>query len=425
MGDRIRGTGKQGIVAGLDIGSTKITCFVAKVMPVRADGEPDIKVLGVGHQISRGVKKGVVVDIQSAEEAIRGAVDTAERMAGVVVQKVWVNLTHPSLESHHAGVETQLSDREVAIGDLRRVTGLARASVPLKDRTLLHALPLGFSIDGSKGISDPRGMLGQRLGVTMHLISTSSAPLRNLAVAIKRCHLEVAGYVAAPYASALAALVPDEFELGTTLIDMGGGSTTVSIFFDGHVMYTDVVPVGGQHVTSDLARGLSTPLSDAERMKTLYGSALPSPSDDRELIDVPQIGEDFDGASNQVPRSVLTGIIAPRVEETLELVRERVAQSGFEDVAGRRVVLTGGASQLTGVRELASRMLNKPVRTGRPVGFLGVPDSVNGPAFTGCAGLVAYPSRAPREASKTEEPAETAGSLGQIGQIGRWLKANF
>ncbi len=421
----MRGSMKQGVIAGLDIGTTKIACIVARVSPGRGDEPATMTVLGAGHQVSRGIKRGVVVDIQSAEEAIRAAVDAAERMAGVVVERVWVNFSHAGLRSRHASVEIDLPSHEVGRDDVAHVLNEARALLDAPDVCALHGVPLGYAIDGSRGIRDPLGMVGDRLGVTVHLVTAPQAPVRNLSVAVKRCHLDVAGFVAAPYASGLASLVDDEMDLGVTVIDMGGGTSSLAVFFDGRLMFTDVVAVGGQHVTSDLARGLSTPLSDAERMKTLYGSALPSPADERDLIDVPQIGEDFDGGSNQVPRSALTGIIQPRIEETLELIRDRIKESGFEDVAGRRVVLTGGGSQLTGAREVAARVLGKPVRIGRPGGLSRLPETMTGPAFTACAGVVAYSVRAPREALRRDvEPAER-GAFGSFSRIGRWLKANF
>ncbi len=423
MRDRFLGAGRQGLIAGLDIGTSKIACVVARPETIKETGETGLKILGLGHTVSRGIKKGAVVDIQLAEEAIRAAVDTAEQAAGVVIQKVWVNVSSGSLTSHHTTVEAPLSDHEITSNDLRRVMAQARASVHLDDRVLVHAIPVTYSIDGSRGIRDPRGMFGERLGVTMHMVSAAQGPLRNLMVSVKRCHLDVAGMVAAPYASALSTLVQDEMDLGVTLIDLGGGTTTIAVFFDGRLIYAEVLSIGGQHVTSDIARGLSTPLSHAERMKTLFGSTLPSPSDDRELIEVPQIGEDFDGMANQVPRSLLTGIIQPRIEETFEIVRDRVLRSGLEDVAGRRVVLTGGASELTGVREIASRLLDKPVRIGRPLGLVGVPDQSIGAAFSTCLGLVAYPVKAPAEAPRADSPG--TANLSQISRLGQWLRANF
>jgi cell division protein FtsA len=218
--------------------------------------------------------------------------------------------------------------------------------------------------------------------------------------------------------------VSDERDLGVTLIDMGGGTTTIAVFYDGQVVYTDSVPIGGQHVTSDIARGLSTPLAHAERMKTLYGSALASGSDEREMIDVPLVGEEDQHHANPVPKSILTGVIQPRVEETFELVRSRLEASGFDNLAGRRVVLTGGASQLSGVRDLAQLILDKQVRMGRPMRVHGLAEAVSGPAFATCAGLLVH-ALLPAGEPIRRRRSETAAASGFIGRLGLWLKENF
>ncbi|TAL33044.1 MAG: cell division protein FtsA, partial [Phenylobacterium sp.] len=269
------------------------------------------------------------------------------------------------------------------------------------------------------------GMYGERLGVNMHLVTAGSGALRNLAACVARCHLEIAEMAVSPYAAGLAGLVEDEMDLGATLIDMGGGTTSLAVFFDGRVVFTDSVSVGGGHVTNDIARGLSTPLVQAERIKTLYGSASSGPADDREIIEVPLVGEEDPNSVAQIPRSLLVGIIHPRLEETLELARGRLEQSGFDKLAGRRVVLTGGACQLPGVRELAAQILDKQVRIGRPLRLGGLAEATSGPAFATCAGLIAYAER--READASAEllgPAPERAS-GLIGRIGEWFRAAF
>jgi cell division protein FtsA len=267
-------------------------------------------------------------------------------------------------------------------------------------------------------------MYGDRLGVSMHIVTAASGAARNIATCVNRCHLEVSALVVSPYASGLATLVEDEKDLGVTVIDMGGGTTSIAVFFDGQVVFTDSVAIGGNHVTSDIARGLSTPLAHAERMKTLYGSALSSPSDERELINVPQIGEDGSGTSNQVAKSILVGIIQPRLEETFELVRARLEASGFDKLAGRRVVLTGGAAQLTGARELAQLVLDKQVRMGRPIRISGLAESTAGPAFSTAAGLIAYAIRREAEIRPQLRP-ERAPNQSLFDRVGGWLRENF
>ncbi len=267
-------------------------------------------------------------------------------------------------------------------------------------------------------------MFGERLGVDMHVVTAAAGAVRNLTSCVARCHLDIRALVVSPYAAGLAALVDDERDLGVTVIDMGGGTTTVAVFFDGNVVFTDSVPIGGGHVTNDIARGLSTPLVHAERMKTLYGNCIPSPADERDVINVPKVGEDDGGQVEAVPKSILVGVIQPRLEETFELVRARLESSGFDKIAGRRVVLTGGASQLSGVRELAGLVLDKQIRMGRPIRIGGLAEATAGPAFATAAGLLAYALEADAGPFRAERnPQEEPNGL--MGRIGHWLRENF
>ncbi len=410
--------GRHGYIAGLDIGTTKVCCFIARV-----EGAAGLRVAGIGHQVSRGLRSGNVVDMEAAEESIRAAVDAAERMAGETIREVFVNSSGGHPASHTIGVEVSIAGHEVGESDVRRVLEQSRLEGDVQERHVVHAIPVGYTIDGSRGIRDPRGMYGERLGVDMHVVTAALGPLRNLATCVERCHLRIAGLVVSPHASGLACLVEDEMDLGVTLVDMGGGTTTLAVFYDGVLVQTDQLPVGGSHVTNDIARGLSTPMLHAERMKTLYGSAIPSASDENEIIDVPQVGETEQHSPNHVSRSILVGIIKPRVEETLELVRDRLQRSGFDKVAGRRVVLTGGASQLQGLRDLAARVLDKQVRLGRPIRVGGLAEATGGPAFSTCAGLLTYGLRHRAEtAERLHEPEAQAGRFGRLGQ---WLKTNL
>lgn len=407
-----------GLIAGLDVGTTKICCFIARIE------QGGVRVVGIGHQVSRGLRAGTVVDMEAVEESIRAAVDAAERMAGETIREVYLGVSGGHPASHTVGVEMSIAGHEVGEADVRKVLEQGKARGDLGERMVVHALPVGFTIDGNRGIRDPRGMFGDRLGVDVHIITAATGPLRNLATCVERCHLRIAGLVVSPYASSLACLVEDETDLGVTLIDCGGGTTSIAVHYDGALIHTDVIPVGGGHITSDIARGLSTPTAHAERMKTLYGSAIPSQNDENEIIDVPQVGESERHSANHVPRSVLVGIIRPRVEEILELARERLAASGVERLAGRRVVLCGGASQLQGMRELAARLLDKQVRLGRPIRVQGLAEATGGPAFATCAGLLTYAQRAMAEADqRAHEPQAAAG--GKLARIGQWLRMNF
>ncbi len=409
---------RDGLIAGLDVGTAKVCCFVA-----RADGAA-VRVIGIGHQLAKGVRAGAITDMEGVEESIRAAVDQAERMAGETVHEVFVNLSCGFPASHTVGVEVSIDGHAVAEADLRRVMDHARARHEPGEKEVVHAIPVGFTIDGSSGIREPRGMYGDRLGVNLHVVTAATGPLRNLTVCVERCHLKIAGLALSQYGSGLAALVEDEMDLGVTLVDMGGGTTKIAVFYDGALIHSDQVPLGGGHVTGDIARGLSAPLAHAERLKTLYGSAVPSPADAGEIIAVPQVGESDEDAVNHLPRSILVGIVKPRLEETFELVRDRLAASGVEKLAGRRVVLTGGASQLQGARELAARVLDKQVRIGRPTGVQGLAESTAGPAFAGCAGLLLYAARDAAEAVE-RAPDPDAEAHGRLARIGKWIRENF
>lgn len=382
---------KGSVIAALDIGTTKISCFVARM----SDDEGGYDVIGVGHQASAGIKGGTVVDLEAAETAIRQTVHAAENMAaetmkGYPLRDVVINVPGIHAQSHHFSADIDVLGHEVTEQDIRRALARAQDQSLSPDRDMVHTIAAGYVIDGHAGVRDPRGMFGQSMQVDIHLVTGDSGALRNIATCIERSHLDITAMCVSPYAAGLSALVEDEMDLGCTVIDMGGGVTSLAVFQAGKMIYTDAIPVGGQHVTSDIARGLTTSIAQAERLKTLYGSAMGSTNDQNELIDVPQVGEDEHSSPNHVPRSLLIGIIQPRVEEIFELVRARLQDSGLGPSTGRRVVLTGGASQLPGLRDLGQMVLDKQVRLGRPIRLNGLPESVTGPAFATTAGLLTY-----------------------------------
>ena len=283
------------VVSVLDIGSTKVCCLIAKLSPRNDDcvlpGRTHaIEVLGYGYQRSRGLKSGVVVDMDAAEQAIRLAVDAAERMAGLTVESLITNVTCGRLHSEIITASVGLASDAVCEADIQRVLSAGSAHTVAEGRAVMHALPIAYTLDGNRGMRDPRGMIGRRLGVDMQVVTAEVAPVRNLELCINRGHLAVETMVATPYASGLSTLVEDETELGVACVDMGGGTTTLSVFVEGQMVHTDAIAVGGHHVTMDIARALSTRLADAERIKTLQGSALPSGADDRDLIIIHQGG---------------------------------------------------------------------------------------------------------------------------------------
>jgi len=417
-------------IAALDIGSSKITCFIAQVEAGRDAGEaPQLRVTGIGQKASRGVRAGAIVDMDLAEEAIRAAVGQAESMAQMQVHDVLVTVSAGAPRSNRLSVRVAIGGEEVSSDDLSRVLKHGQSHCITDGQSVMHAIPVGYTIDDHQRISHPIGMSGERLGVNLHVVSAAPGPLRNLLVCVGKCVLEPVAVVCAPYASGLATLVEDERDLGVIAIDMGGGTTSIAAFVEGSLFHVDVLPIGGQHVTNDIARGLSTPLVHAERLKTLYGSAIASDSDEREQIDVPQVGEDASDSANHLPRSALTGIIQPRIEETLELVRDRLEVAGISGMVGSRVVLTGGASQLTGMRDIAARILHKQVRIGRPLRIAGLAEATGGPAYAACAGLLHYASGHQAELETPHHCADGAmfgdGASGKIFRFGRWLKENL
>lgn len=409
---------RSGLIAALDVGTAKTCCFIARV----EDEGP--RVVGIGHHATRGLRGGAVVDMAATETSILAAVHAAEQMAGETIREVYVNVAAGQPASKRVAVDMALNGHAIGDDDIHRVLGQGRARCAPEGREIIHILPLGYTIDGTRGIHDPRGMVGARLGVDVHVISADAGPLRNLATCIARAHLEVAARVVAPYAAGLAALIDDERALGATAIDMGGGTTGVAVFLDGALVHSDVVPIGGNHITNDIARGLATTIDHAERMKALFGNALASPADERETIDIRRVGEGDEADTSAVPRAELIRIVRPRIEETLELVRDRLAASGLERIAGRRLVLTGGASQLQGLREVAGRMLDKEVRLGRPLGLAGLAEATSGPAFATAAGLLLFALEHHAERSNRDLDA-LEGTGGRFGRIGRWLRENL
>lgn len=422
---------RSAILSVLDIGTSKIVCLIARLNP-SAPSESlrgrthRSRILGIGHQRSRGIKGGVVVDMDALENAIRLAVDAAERMAGVQVESVIVNASGGRLSSLLVDAKAPIAGRAVTEADVHRVLEACSARGAKAGRSALHSLPIGFSLGETRHIQDPRGMIGEELGADMHVLSCDASVAHNLMLAVERCHLGVDALVATPYAAGLATLADDEAELGAALLDMGAGTTSISVFSGGHLTHVDGFAVGGNHVTTDVARGLSIRLADAERLKTLYGACLPSASDERETISVVQVGDDGDHPGH-LPKAQLIRIIKPRAEEILELVRDRLKSAGLPAHAGRRIVLTGGASQLAGMPEAAKRILGGQVRTGRPLGVQGLPESAKSPAFSAAVGLLVYPqvSGAEHFRPSRRSTAPEAEASGYIGRVGRWLKNSF
>jgi cell division protein FtsA len=419
---------RSAIVAALDIGTSKIVCLIARLKPqspqeVLRRRSHGIEILGLGHTGARGMKGGAVVNLADAEEVVRQAIDIAEREAGVQLESVAVSVSSGRLASELYAASVNVAGPTITDGDIARVLAAGSQHSVRHGRVVLHSLPIGFALDDVRGIGEPRGMLARRFGVDMHVVTADAAAIRNIMLAVEHCHLSVESMAAAPYVAGLSVLADDEADLGAALIDMGAGTTTVAVFSGGRFIHADGFALGGHHVTMDLARGLNARIADAERIKTFYGSVLAGGSDERDMISVAPVGNDE--PPQFVSRASLVRIIKPRVEEILEMVRDRLAASPFAAEPRAHVILTGGACQLSGLPELAGRILNRPVRIARPLGISGLPDAAKGPAFAAAAGLLVYPQVAHLEHFEPRRTRQLMTGTGYIARVGRWLRESF
>jgi cell division protein FtsA len=419
------------VVAALDIGTSKVVCLIARLDPQvpqetlrrRSHG---VRVLGFSHLAASGIKAGSVVDLVEAEETVRQAIDMAETMAGVQIDSVVVALSGGRLGSERFIAGIELANGVVTDAEIARVLAAASRRSVRDGRAVVHSLPIGYALDDAIGIREPRGMLGARFGVDMHMVTAEVATVRNLMLTIERSHLSISAMAASPYVAALAVLADDEADLGSAVIDLGAGTTTMAVFSGGRFVHADGFALGGAHVTLDLARGLNTRIADAERIKAIYGSVLTGGSDERDMITVPPVGDGELEPPQFVSRATLVRIVKPRIEEILEMVRDRLKASPFAAEPRGRLVLTGGASQLAGMADLAAHILRRPVRVGRPLGIAGLPDAAKGGAFAVAAGLLVYPQAAHLEHF---EPRKTralmTGTGGYMARVGQWLRESF
>ncbi|MFA5900677.1 MAG: cell division protein FtsA [Hyphomicrobium sp.] len=411
------------IVGLLDIGTSKVACIIAALDAPERPGEARrVRVLGFAHLRSRGLKAGVITDLGEAEATVRGAVAQAERMAHLTLEEVFVAVSCGRLHSSNFAASVDVPGGVIRADDIDRLMAGAHAYAEREGRMLIHLNRVGFRVDGSPGGHDPRGMAASRLSADMHTVAADEAPVRNLMVVVERCYLSVRALIATPYASALAATTEEERRIGTVCIDIGGGTATAAAFVDGHFVHAATVPVGGHHITLDIAQALQTPLAEAERIKTLYGTTIVAQSDEYESFPFALAGEE-EGARGQATKAQLAGIIRPRVAGILGLVRERLDKAGVLAFSGGRVVLTGGASGLVGLGEFAANTLGCPVRVSRPQPFEGMPQSVCSPAFSTVAGLLAVAASGNGEVPAVRSREVLAG--GYLGRVGEWLRTGF
>jgi cell division protein FtsA len=387
---------------GLDIGTTKICAIVAEITETGA-----LNVIGVGSSPSRGLRKGVVVNIESTVESIKKAVDDAELMAGVEIHSVYTGIAGGHIAGENCKGVVVLKKQEVTREDVQRAVDSARtmAVIP-QERRVLHVLPREFMVDDQDGIRDPVGLLGTRLEVNVHIITGAVTSAQNLIKGVNRAGLDVVDIVLQPLASSEAVLSPEEKELGVAMVDFGGGTTDLAIFLDGSVRHTAVLPLGGQNLTKDLAIGLLTTQSEAEKIKLQYGIARADLLQGHQMVEVPSVG---DRPPRMFTRRDIADILEPRVEEMFELVRREIARAGYEGMLGAGVVLTGGTSLLEGMLDAAEKLLNLPARRGVPGGVGGLRDIVSNPIYSTGVGLLLH-------ARQHAEAQELAG-IGSGGPI--------
>jgi cell division protein FtsA len=423
---------RTALVASLDIGTSKIACMIARLKPCPPSealrGRTHaVELIGYSQIQSRGVKAGAVVDLVECEQSVRQAVALAEKMAKVRVESVLLPVSGGRLQGQLIEAAADVRGNTVTPADMGRIISTGMHHATGVGRTVLHALPVGYALDGAKGIRDPRGMVARQFGVDMQVVTADATVARNLMMVVERCHLNVEAMAASPYVAGLSVLTDDEADLGAAVVEMGAGTTTIAIYSGGRFVHASGFSVGGQHVTMDLARGLSACIADAERIKTLYGTVLTGGSDARELMSVPAAGDDNERDVPQiVSRATIANIVKHRVEEIFEMVRDRLKDSPFAAEPRARVVLSGGASQLTGIPELATQILNRPVRIGRPLGFGRLPSEAKTASFAVPTGLLVYPQYAHLEHTEPRHTRQLrTGTDGYFGKVGRWLREGF
>ena len=425
---------QRGVVAILDLGTSKIACLVLRfdgldrsraaegVGPMA--GQAQFRVIGHGVTRSRGVRFGEVDSMGETERAIRTAVQAAQKDAQVRVDHVIVCFSGARPESHALWAEAEVEGSTVTGWDIGRV--LASCEVPDlgEGREVLHAQPVNVALDHRTGLGDPRGQVGGVLSADLHLLAVDAGAVETLLMCLKRCDLECAGIASSAYASGISSLVEDEQELGSACIDMGGGSTGVSVFIRKHMIYADCVRMGGQHVTSDISMGLQVPMAVAERIKTVHGGVVATGRDDREPIALGGDSGDWERDRRTVSRTELIGIMRPRVEEILEEVRARLDLCGFDQLPSRSVVLTGGGSLIPGLDGLASRILGQKVRLGRPLRVQGLPQAATGAAFSAAVGLTLFAAHPQDEWWDFEIP-EDRQSARSLRRAVKWFRDNW
>ena len=375
---------KRRLIVGLDIGTTKVCAIIGELT------DNGIEIVGLGSQASEGLRKGVVVNIDATIESIRKAVEEAEIMSGCHIKAVFAGIAGGHIKSFNSYGIVAVKGSEVDDADVKRAVEAAKAIAMPLDREILHIIPQYYIVDDQDGVKDPIGMSGVRLEVKVHIVTGAVTSIQNIVKSVNGVGLEVNDIVLEPLAASDAVLGQDEKELGVALVDIGGGTTDIAVYSEGSIKHTAVLPLGGSYLTNDIAVGLRTPVTEAEKVKIKYGCAFTSLIPQDEMIEVPSVGG---REPRRVSRQVLGGIIEPRMDEILNLVCREIVKSGYEERLGAGIVLTGGTAMLQGITELSEQIFNMPVRRGVPIGIGGVTDIVNSPLYATGIGLVMHGSR--------------------------------
>ena len=402
---------KSNVIVGLDIGTTKTCAIVGEVT------EQGINIVGIGSHPSGGLRKGVVVNIDSTVEAIRQAIEEAEHMSGCEIRSAYVGVAGGHIRGQNSLGIVAVKGREVDDEDVQRAIEASKAVAIPSDREILHTLPQSYIVDEQDGIRDPVGMSGVRLEAKVHIVTGTSTSIQNVEKSVIRVGLDVDEIVLEQLASSEAVLSEDEKDLGVALLDIGGGTTDIIVFTEGSIKHTAVIPVGGNYLTSDIATGLRTPVTEAEKIKIRYGCAYMPLIQKDEMIEVPSVGG---REAREVSRQILGRIIEPRMEEILNLAYKEIVRSGYEDLLAAGIVITGGTSITEGVIELAEQLFNVPVRRGYPMGIGGLTDVVNSPVYATGVGLIIHGSR-----HLTKDDVRKGVELNAFGGLIRRIKKWF
>jgi cell division protein FtsA len=405
----------KNLIVGLDIGTSKVVAIVGEMSP--SDG---IEVIGIGSCQSRGLKKGVVVNIESTVHSIQRAIEEAELMAGCEIHSVYAGIAGSHIRSLNSHGIVAIRDSEVTVGDIDRVIDAARAVAIPADQRMLHILPQEFVIDNQEGIKEPIGMSGVRLEAKVHMVTGAVSAAQNIIKCVRRCGLEVDDIVLEQLASSYAVLTEDEKDLGVCIVDIGGGTTDIAVFKDGSIHHTAVIPIAGDQVTNDIAVALRTPTQHAEDIKVRYACALTQLANPDETIEVPSVG---DRPARRLARQTLAEVVEPRYEELFTLVRSELQRSGFEDLIAAGIVLTGGSSKMEGAIELAEEIFHMPVRIGSPQHIIGLSDVVKNPIYSTGVGLLLFGQRQVMESYHSRHV--DGGFRGVFERMKSWFLGNF